>query len=143
MNKNLFSKKVEVQIVLRNVFKSKSFFWTWCRDLCFGSKVFDIKLEALRIELFVLLLPKWFLTFPYHYIFLDRFPIIIYLMSVYWLEYLRIQMCTNVSTFNKLFNYLEDKALQVEPIKLFAIRHIFYQTTVFFLIIILIKKYNL
>lgn len=42
-----------------------------------------------------------------------RFPIIIYLMSVYWLEYLRIQMCTNVSTFNKLFNYLEDKALQV------------------------------
>ena len=35
-------------------------------------------------------------------------------MSVYWLEYLRIQMCTNVSTFNKLFNYLEDKALQVD-----------------------------
>jgi hypothetical protein len=41
------------------------------------------------------------------------FPIIIYLMSVYWLEYLRIQMLPNVSTFNKLFNYLEDKALQV------------------------------
>ena len=46
-----------------------------------------------------------------------RFPIIIYLMSVYWLEYLRIQMLPNVSTFNKLFNYLEDKALQVKYFK--------------------------
>ena len=41
------------------------------------------------------------------------FPKILYLTSVYWLEYLRLQMRTEVSTFNKLFDYLEDKALQV------------------------------
>ena len=37
---------------------------------------------------------------------------IIYLLSVYWLEYLRLTMCPDVSTFNKLFDYLEDKALE-------------------------------
>jgi len=42
------------------------------------------------------------------------FPIVIYLTSVYWLEHLRINMSTSVSTFNKLFDYLEDKALQVD-----------------------------
>ena len=40
------------------------------------------------------------------------FGMVIYLLSVYWLEYLRLQMCCDVSTFNKLFDYLEDKALQ-------------------------------
>lgn len=38
----------------------------------------------------------------------------IYLASVYWLEYLRLQMCPDVTTFNKLFDYLGDKALQVD-----------------------------
>ncbi|CAB4064610.1 PI4KA [Lepeophtheirus salmonis] len=42
------------------------------------------------------------------------FPIIIYLTSVYWLEYLRLKMVTDVSSFNKLFDYLEDKAIQVD-----------------------------
>ena len=42
------------------------------------------------------------------------FPKIIYLTSVYWLEFLRLQMCTGVSTFNKFFEYLEDKAIQVD-----------------------------
>jgi phosphatidylinositol 4-kinase len=40
------------------------------------------------------------------------FGMVIYLLSVYWLEYLRLQMCSDVSAFNKLFDYLEDKALQ-------------------------------
>ncbi len=39
---------------------------------------------------------------------------IIYLLSVHWLEYLRLCMCPDVTTFNKLFDYLEDKALQVD-----------------------------
>ncbi|QQP57676.1 Uncharacterized protein FKW44_002744 [Caligus rogercresseyi] len=43
-----------------------------------------------------------------------RFPIIIYLTSVYWLEFLRLKMVTDVSSFNKLFDYLEDKAIQVD-----------------------------
>ena len=42
------------------------------------------------------------------------FPIIIYLMSVYSLELLRIQQCADIETFNKLFDYLEDRALQVD-----------------------------
>ena len=42
------------------------------------------------------------------------FPIVIYLMSVYSLELLRIQQCGDVETFNKLFDYLEDRALQVD-----------------------------
>ena len=50
------------------------------------------------------------------------FPIVIYLTSVYWLEYLRIQMSTSVSTFNKLFDYLEDKALQVKRFSLYIVR---------------------
>ena len=41
------------------------------------------------------------------------FGMIIYLLSVYWLEFLRLTMCPDVSSFNKLFDYLEDKALQV------------------------------
>ena len=40
------------------------------------------------------------------------YPIIIYLMSVYSLELLRIQQCADIETFNKLFDYLEDRALQ-------------------------------
>ena len=47
------------------------------------------------------------------------FPKIIYLTSVYWLEYLRIQMAASVSTFNKLFEYLEDKAIQVDKAGLY------------------------
>lgn len=42
------------------------------------------------------------------------FPIVIYLTSVYWLEFLRLNMSTSVSTFNKLFGYLEDKTLQTD-----------------------------
>ena len=38
----------------------------------------------------------------------------IYLTSVYWLEFLRLNMSTSVSTFNKLFGYLEDKTLQTD-----------------------------
>ena len=37
-----------------------------------------------------------------------RFPIVIYLMSVYNLEKLRLTMSADVETFNKLFDYLED-----------------------------------
>ena len=40
------------------------------------------------------------------------YPIVIYLMSVYSMELLRIQQSTNIETFNKLFDYLEDRALQ-------------------------------
>ena len=40
------------------------------------------------------------------------YPIVIYLMSVYSLELLRIQQCADIETFNKLFDYLEDRALQ-------------------------------
>jgi phosphatidylinositol 4-kinase len=35
-------------------------------------------------------------------------------MSVYCLELLRLQQCTDVETFNKLFDYLEDRAIQVD-----------------------------
>ena len=38
-----------------------------------------------------------------------NFPVVIYLTSVYWLEALRIKHRTSVATFNKLFDYLEDK----------------------------------
>ena len=48
-----------------------------------------------------------------------QFPRIIYLTSVYWLEYLRLQMSTSVSTFNKFFDYLEDKAIQVDKTGLY------------------------
>ena len=47
------------------------------------------------------------------------FPKIIYLTSVYWLEYLRIQMSSSVATFNKFFEYLEDKAIQVDKVYLY------------------------
>ena len=40
------------------------------------------------------------------------YPIVIYLMSVYSLELLRIQQAADIETFNKLFDYLEDRALQ-------------------------------
>eukprot|EP00095_Tigriopus_kingsejongensis_P007429 maker-scaffold443_size169656-snap-gene-0.12 protein:Tk07429 transcript:maker-scaffold443_size169656-snap-gene-0.12-mRNA-1 annotation:"phosphatidylinositol 4-kinase alpha isoform x1" len=42
------------------------------------------------------------------------FPIVIYLMSVYNLEKLRITMCADIDTFDKLFDYLEDRAIQVD-----------------------------
>eukprot|EP00094_Tigriopus_californicus_P003842 TCALIF_03698-PA protein Name:"Similar to PI4KA Phosphatidylinositol 4-kinase alpha (Homo sapiens)" AED:0.07 eAED:0.07 QI:1/0.8/0.75/0.93/0.86/0.93/16/174/2161 len=42
------------------------------------------------------------------------FPIVIYLMSVYNLEKLRISMCADIETINKLFDYLEDRAIQVD-----------------------------
>lgn len=35
-------------------------------------------------------------------------------MSVYSLELLRLQRCPNVDTFNKLFDYMEDRAIQVD-----------------------------
>ena len=47
------------------------------------------------------------------------FGMIIYLLSVYWLENLRLQMCPDVSTFNKLFDYLEDKALQNDKMSIY------------------------
>ena len=47
------------------------------------------------------------------------FGMVIYLLSVYWLEYLRLQMCCDVSTFNKLFDYLEDKALQSDKMNVY------------------------
>ncbi len=43
-----------------------------------------------------------------------NFPIVMYLMSVYSLELLRLQQCPNVETFNKLFDYMEDRAVQVD-----------------------------
>ncbi len=51
---------------------------------------------------------------PNVYNLVQKYPfgMVIYLLSVYWLEFLRLQMCSDVSTFNKLFDYLEDKALQ-------------------------------
>ena len=49
-----------------------------------------------------------------HLLFFLSFPIVIYLMSVYSLELLRLQMSANVDSFNKLFDYLEDRALQVD-----------------------------
>ncbi len=42
-----------------------------------------------------------------------NFPIVMYLMSVYSLELLRLQQCPNVETFNKFFDYMEDRAMQV------------------------------
>ena len=47
------------------------------------------------------------------------FGMIIYLLSVYWLEFLRLTMCPDVSSFNKLFDYLEDKALQVDKSEIY------------------------
>ena len=44
-----------------------------------------------------------------------NFPVVIYLTSVYWLEGLRINMSTSVATFNKLFDYLEDKVQILIP----------------------------
>ena len=48
-----------------------------------------------------------------------RFPIVIYLMSVYNLEKLRITMCADIETFNKLFDYLEDRAIQVDKTNIY------------------------
>ena len=50
---------------------------------------------------------------------------VIYLLSVYWLEYLRLQMCCDVSTFNKLFDYLEDKALQNDKTNVYGNKKLF------------------
>ena len=58
---------------------------------------------------------------PTVYTIIKQYPfgMVIYLLSVYWLEYLRLQMCCDVSTFNKLFDYLEDKALQSDKLQVY------------------------
>ncbi len=43
-----------------------------------------------------------------------NYPIVMYLMSVYNLELLRLQQCPSVETFNKQFDYMEDRAIQVD-----------------------------
>lgn len=55
------------------------------------------------------------------YALVQKYPfgMIIYLLSVHWLEYLRLSMCPDISTFNKLFDYLEDKALQADKTEIY------------------------